>query len=154
MSNDLSLKDQLAAIDLNAKEIWGELSDKQKKSIVFFTLNRYISSVQGSADRQAHAVIVGNERFNKNLFVIMSKHPKLTWQTACSCSYEDKSIGFHPWIGLKREKDKKLDLLCQLFPDKKIQDLETLNAITDKADIKRYLEASGWDNKRIKEAGV
>jgi len=107
MADDFTLKDQLAAIDLNAKDLWGDLSESQKKSLVFFTLNRYLSSVQGSADRQAHAVLVTNERFNKNLFSIMSKHPRLAWQLACSCSHENKKIEFHPWISVKREKEDR-----------------------------------------------
>lgn len=152
--NDLTLKDQLAAIDLNAKDLWGDLTDAQKKSVVFFTLNRYISSVQGNADRQAHAVLVANERFNKNLFSVMSKHPQLAWQLACSCSHEDKKIEYHPWIGIKKEKDKKLALLCELFPNMKMSDVELLNAITDKTEIREYLKSSGWDDKRIKETGV
>lgn len=149
MADEFKLKDVLASVDLDGKEVWDELTEDQKKSVVFFTLNRYISSVKGSRELQEHYLVVSNERFNKNLYQIMSKHPKLCWQLACSCSHESKKIQFHEWLGLKREKDKKLDFLMQLFPDAKITDLETLSSITTTADIKKYCEDLGWDKKQI-----
>jgi hypothetical protein len=149
MADEIKLKDILAAVDLDAKEVWEELTEAQRKSVVFFTLNRYISSVKGNRELQEHYLVVSNERFNKNLYQIMSRHPKLCWQLACSCSHESKKIQFHEWLGLKREKDKKLDFLMQLFPDMKISDLETLSEISSTADIKKYCEDLGWDKKQI-----
>ena len=149
MSTEFKLKDILAAVDLDGKEVWDELTDEQKKSVVFFTLNRYISNVQGSRELKEHYILVANERFNKNLFAIMSKHPKLTWQTACSCSHESKKIQYHEWLGLKREKDKKVEFLAELFPNMKRSDLETLSAITTDKEIKQYCESLGWDKKQI-----
>ena len=149
MADEFKLKDILASVDLDGKEVWDELTEEQKKSVVFFTLNRYVSSVKGSRELQEHYLVVTNERFNKNLYQIMSKHPKLCWQLACSCSHESRKIHFHEWLGLKREKDKKLDFLMQLFPDTKISDLETLSATTTAAEIKKYCEDLGWDKKQI-----
>lgn len=149
MADEFKLKDILASVDLDGKEVWDELTEEQKKSVVFFTLNRYVSSVKGSRELQEHYLVVTNERFNKNLYQIMSKHPKLCWQLACSCSHESRKIHFHEWLGLKREKDKKLDFLMQLFPDTKISDLETLSATTTTAEIKKYCEDLGWDKKQI-----
>jgi hypothetical protein len=149
MSSEFKLKDILAAVDLDGKEVWDELTEEQKKSVVFFTLNRYISNVQGSRELKEHYLLVGNERFNKNLFAIMSKHPKLTWQLACSCSHESRKIQYHEWLGLKKEKNKKVSFLAELFPNMKIQDVETLAAITSDKDIKQYCESLGWDKKQI-----
>lgn len=149
MTNDFKLKDVLAAVDLDGKEVWDELTEEQRKSVVFFTLNRYISNVQGSREIKEHYLVVGNERFNKNLFSIISKHPKLTWQLACSCSHESKKIQHHEWLSLKKEKDKKLEFLSELFPNIKRSDLETLSAITTDKEIKQYCEGLGWDKKQI-----
>ncbi len=149
MSSEFKLKDILAAVDLDGKEVWDELTEEQKKSVVFFTLNRYISNVQGSRELKEHYLLVGNERFNKNLFAVMSKHPKLTWQLACSCSHESRKIQYHEWLGLKKEKNKKVSFLAELFPNMKIQDVETLAAITSDKDIKQYCESLGWDKKQI-----
>jgi hypothetical protein len=149
MSSDFKLKDILAAVDLDGKEVWDELTEEQKKSVVFFTLNRYISNVQGSRELKEHYLLVGNERFNKNLFAIMSKHPKLAWQLACSCSHESRKIQYHEWLGLKKEKNKRVSFLAELFPNMKIQDVETLAAMTSDKEIKQYCESLGWDKKQI-----
>ena len=149
MTTEFKLKDVLAAVDLDGKEVWDELSDEQKKSVVFFTLNRYISSVQGSQELKEHYLLVGNERFNKNLFDIMGKHPKLAWQLACSCSHESKKIQYHEWLGLKREKNKKEEFLANLFPNMKRSDVETLATITTDKEIKQYCEDLGWSKKEV-----
>lgn len=149
MASEFKLKDILAAVDLDGKDVWDELTDEQKKSIVFFTLNRYISNVQGSRELKEHYLLVANERFNKNLFPIISKHPKLTWQSACSCSHESHRIQYHEWLGVKKEKNKKVSFLADLFPDMKMSDVETLAAVTTDKEIKNYCELLGWDKKQI-----
>jgi hypothetical protein len=149
MEEDFKLKDILAAIDLDGKEVWDELTDQQRKSIVFFTLNRYISNVQGSRELKEHYLVVGNERFNKNLFSLLSSHPKLVWQLACSCAHESKKIQYHQWLGLKREKDKKVSFLLELFPHKKLADIETLAKLVNEKEIKQYCESLGWDKKQV-----
>ena len=55
MSEKLELKDVLGALDLGAREVWDELSEEQKKSVAFFLLNRYMSSVKSTnRDLQEH----------------------------------------------------------------------------------------------------
>ena len=78
----------------------------------------------------------------------MNKHPQLAWLSACSCSY-DGSIQRHKWLGLKKQKNKKVEFLANLFPDKKIDDLETLAAVTSTKEIKEYCEQLGWDKKQL-----
>ena len=51
-SQKLPVKDILAAIDMNAKNVWKELSDEEKKSVSFWLLNRYVSAVQGTREDQ------------------------------------------------------------------------------------------------------
>lgn len=149
MNNEFKLTDVLAAIDLDGKDVWEELTEEQKKSVGFFTLNRFISSVQGSRDLKEHYLVVGNERYNKNLFAIISKHPKLAWQSACSCSHDSRRIMYHEYIKMEKTKDKKTQLLLQFFPNMKLNDIETLAAITTNKDIKQYCEDLGWDKKDI-----
>jgi len=146
----LKLNEILAAVDLNGKEVWDDLTEEQRKSVVFFTLNRYISSVQGSREDQEHFVLLGNERFNKNLFLLLNKHNKLLWQLACSCGHESKKVFFHKWLKLTKTKDKREDFLSTLFPNMKIEDVRTMAAITSDKEIKEYCKELGWDDKRIK----
>ena len=149
MADEFKLKDILAAVDLDGKEVWDEITDEQKKSVVFFTLNRFISNVTGPRELKEHYVLVTNERFNKNLFSVLSKHPKLTWQLACSCSHDSKEIHDHTWIPLKKEKNKKAEFLSTLFPNMKKDDLEVLSKMTTDKEIKKYCEDLGWDKKQI-----
>lgn len=149
MANEFKLRDILAAVDLDGKEVWDELTDAQKKDVTFFTLNRYISNVQGSREVKEHYLVVGNERFNKNLFAVMSKHPKLTWQLACSCSHESRKIQHHEWLSLQKAKNKKVEFLAELFPDMKMSDVETLATITTDKEIKQHCENLGWDKKQV-----
>jgi hypothetical protein len=145
----LKLNEILAAVDMNAKHLWDELTDDQRKSIVYFTLNRYISNVNGPRELKEHYVMLGNERFNKHLFLLLNKHNKLLWQLACSCGHEEKNIHRHEWLGLKREKNKKEEFLKTLFPQMKSADISTMAAITDNKEIKEYCKDLGWDKKQI-----
>jgi hypothetical protein len=147
----LKLNEILAAVDLNGKEVWDDLSEEQRKSIVFFTLNRYISVIQGSREEKEHYVLLGNERFNKNLFLLLNKHPKLLWQLACSCGHESKKVFFHKWLKLTKSKNKKVEFLASLFPTTKRQDLETMAEITTDKEIKEYCKELGWDKKQIND---
>lgn len=147
--SNLKLNEILAAVDLNGKEVWDDLSEEQRKSIVFYTLNRYISSVQGSREEKEHFVLLGNERFNKHLFLLLNKHPKLLWQLACSCGHESKKVFFHKWLKLTKSKNKRIDFLADLFPNTKKQDLETMAEITTDEEIKQYCVELGWDKKEI-----
>ena len=145
----LKLNEILAAVDLNGKEVWDDLTEEQRKSVVFFTLNRYISNVQGSREDQEHFVLLGNERFNKNLFLLLNKHNKLLWQLACSCGHESKKVFFHKWLKLTKTKNKKEEFLGTLFPNMKTEDIRTMAAITSDKEIKEYCKELGWDKKQV-----
>jgi len=148
MKTTLPLRDILAAIDLDGREAWDEFTDEEKKSVVFYTLNRYISSVKAKTEIQEHYVLVTNERFNKNMYTLL-KEPKLAWQIACSCNYDAKTIFHHEWISMKKQSNKKIEFLKNLHPDSKIADIETLAEITSTEEIKKYCEKLGWDKKQI-----
>lgn len=149
MSTEIALKEILAAIDLNGKEIWDDLTEDQQKKVTFFTLNRFISSVSGSRELQEHFLILTNERFNKNFFNV-GKHPKLQWLLACSCSHESKKINYHEYIKVERTKTKKEKFLSELYPQMKLSDVEVLASITTDREIKDYCRDLGWDDKDIK----
>ena len=145
----LKLNEILASVDMNAKHIWDELTEEQRKSVVFFTLNRYISNVQGSRELKEHYVLLGNERFNKNLFLLLNKHNKLLWQLACSCGHESKKVFFHKWMKLTKSKNKKAEFLGKLYPNMKQVDLDAMSEITTDKEIKEYCKELGWDKKEI-----
>lgn len=144
-------KDMIPAVDAGLKELWDAASAEGQKEIKgdLWNLNRYISNVN-SNDReiQEHFVLTVNEYYNKN-WAAISKHPKLQWQTLCMCAHESKKSFFHEWIPLKKEQNKKVLFLANLFPNMKLADVEVLSAITTDKEIKEYCEGLGWDKKAI-----
>jgi hypothetical protein len=144
----LPVKDILAAIDMNAKSVWNELSDEEKKQVSFWLLNRYVSSVSGNRDKQELAVFKTNEYYNKNWNVLGTRHPKLQWQLLCNTGNTGK-IEFHPWIGLKQKgsDDKAIKLLQQIYPNMKNDEVERLARISTKKELKEIAEEHSIDVK-------
>ena len=95
----LPLKDILAAVDMGAKEIWDQLSDDEKKQVSFYLLNRYVSSVKGSRDKQELAVFKTNEYYNKQFS--FAETQKATLATIMF-GWKHKEYP-NEWIGHKRK---------------------------------------------------
>lgn len=153
MTNKLSIKDETAAIDLGAKDLWDSLDEEQKKSVSFFLLNRYASSIRTSnREAQELAIFKTNEYLNKNLFSL-SKHPKLLWYLLCMCGNDEKKIYFHEWLGFKKksENDKVVKILENFFPHLKNDELELLASMTEKSEIKDYARQLGMSDEEIKK---
>jgi hypothetical protein len=144
-------KDMIPAVDMGIKELWDAATDEGRKEIKgdFFTLNRYISNVKGGTrEEQEYFVLSVNEYYNKNWAVIQD-HPKLVWQTLTLCHHPSKKTYFHEWIPLKKEANKKVKFLADLFPNMKMSDVETLAAVTTDKEIKEYAKDLGWDKKQV-----
>ena len=152
MSEKIELKEKLSAVDQNIRELWDAMDPDQQKALKneFYILNRYISNVKGqSREIQEHFVLTVNEYFNKN-WNLLQKHPKLMWQLLCMCNYQGKTF-FHEWIGFKKKagSSKKSKLLEELYPTRKLQDLELLaDLITDK-ELKDLARDYGMDEATI-----
>ena len=150
MTEKLSLKETLAAIDLGAHTLWDELTDTQRKSIGFWLLNRYMSNVKGSREKQELAVFKTNEYFNKH-YMVVSKHPKLQFQLACLSGNTGRAE-FHPYLNFKSdklgsEKTKFVKILAQIYPTYKQDELELLASMSSKEDIKQLAEDHGIETK-------
>ena len=117
----LPVKDILAAIDMNAKSVWDELSDDERKQVSFWLLNRYASSVVGNRDKQELAVFKTNEYYNKGFFVLQ-KHKKLLWQLLCMSGNTGK-IQYHEWIGYKFKDGAGKNKIAKLGAPKPVLDI-------------------------------
>jgi hypothetical protein len=138
----LPIKDVLAAIDMGAKSVWDELSDEERKSVGFWLLNRYASSVKGNREKQELAVFKTNEFYNKNWNELGMKHPKLQWQLICQAGNTGK-IEFHPWIGFKKkngDNGKGIKLLKEIYPNMKEDEIELLANLSTKKELKQLAE--------------
>ena len=142
MKNKLPLKDILAAIDMGAKNVWGELSDEERKQVSFYLLNRYCSVVKGKREAQELAVFKTNEYYNKNYFTL-AKHQKLLWQLLCMTSSAEKKIQYHEWIGYKKKGANTNKLgkeLEKIFPNMKADEVGMLVSMNKKKDIEKFIE--------------
>jgi hypothetical protein len=153
MSDKIELKEKLAAVDQNIKDLWDALDATQQKALKseLFILNRYISSVKTSnRDIQEHYVLAVNEYFNKH-WNTLQKHPKLLWQLLCMCSYDSEKVFFHEWVGFKKKASggKKLKFLEEIYPNRKMDELEMLAELSTDKDIKELARKHGMDEATI-----
>jgi hypothetical protein len=151
----VELKEKLAAVDLNAKSLWDEIDDQNRKALKseLFILNRYISNVKGqNRETQEHFVLTVNEYFNKH-WNTLQKHPKLLWQLLCMCSHESRKVFFHEWIGFKKKKGdtKRLKFLFNIYPNKKEDELEMMAELMDLKEFKELAKDHGYSDKEIKD---
>lgn len=153
MSEKLTIKDETAAIDLGAKDLWDSFTEEQRKSISFFLLNRYASSIK-TTNREAQelAVFKTNEYFNKHHFNL-SKHPKLLWHLVCMCGNDEKKIYFHEWIGFKnKNRDNKIyKFLETIYPESKADELELMALLIDIKEARQIAKDFGMMDSDIKK---
>ena len=70
----------------------------------------------------------------------------------CMCNYNGKNTYFHEWIGKKKKTgndNKKVKFLADLYPNKKMDDIEMLASIMNDKDIKSLGQELGLTNKEI-----
>lgn len=154
MSEKVELKEKIQAVDENVRELWDAMDATNQKLLKseFFILNRYISNVQGqNREIQEHFVLTVNEYFNKH-WAVLQKHPKLMWYLLCMCSYNGKKVFFHQWLGNKKKTGtggKKLNFLAELYPNRKMDELELLADLSTDKDIKDLARRHGMDEASI-----
>jgi hypothetical protein len=142
----IAIKEILSWIDNGESDIWNHLEDDHKKQISFWLLNRYVSGINGSREKQELAVFKTNEYYNKlfnDIGVSKDKgHPKLLWQLLCMSGNTGKNE-FHPWIGFKKRDGstgKAMSLLEKLNPNMKTDEVELLARISTKKELKALAE--------------
>ena len=157
MSEKVELKEKIAAVDQNIREMWDAMDPEQQKSLKseFFILNRYVSSVKtNKTEIQQHFVLTVNEYFNKH-WNLLQKHPKLMWLLLCMCSYDGKTQFYHEWIGNKKKpgssSSKKVKFLLDLYPSKKQADCELLADLMTDKEFKELALMHGMDESEIKK---
>lgn len=145
----LQIKDIMAAVDRKDYNYYINLSDEQRKSMNLWMTQRYASSVQGKF--AGHYLVMINEFMNTNWSDI-SKHPELQWKLMCLAGVGKSQ--FHPFVKVpkaKRKKDKVEELIREIFPLAKNDEIELLLSINTKEELKVLAETNGIDDKEIKE---
>ena len=164
MSEKVELSEKILAVDQNIRELWDAMDADNQKSLKneFFILNRYISSAgfpknhyqkgkKHTREEQEHFVLTVNEYFNKN-WNLLQKHPKLLWLLLCMCSYDGQTQFFHEWIGHKKKtgsNSKKTKFLQEIYPNKKLDEIELLSDLITDKEIKELARKYGLDEATI-----
>ncbi len=149
-SQKLPLKDILAAIDMGGMSVWDELTEDDRKQVSFYLLNRYVSCVKGSREKQELAVFKTNEYYNKHFFTLQ-RHKKLLWQLLCLSGNTGK-IEYHQWIGHKKktqDNSKASKFLKELYPNKKIDEIEMLASMYTKKELQQLAKDNGFDGVKL-----
>ena len=143
-------KEMIPALDAGIKDMWDAAGEEGQKEIKgdLWNLNRYMSSVSGSREKQELAVFKTNEYYNKNWAVLGNKEAKLQWLLLCQCGNTGKKE-FHPWIGLKKKSGDgaALKLLEKIYPNMKQDEVELLARISTKKELKELAEEHNIDIK-------
>lgn len=155
MTEKITIKDETAAIDMGAKDLWDNFTDEQRKQISLYLLIRYASSIKtNDRDAQALAIFKTNEYYNKNFFNL-SKHPKLLWYLVCMCGNDEKKIHFHEWIGYKKKEGDKESKITKFleskFPNMKRNEISMMAQMLNKKDVTEFAKDLGMNDDEIKK---
>jgi hypothetical protein len=145
----IPLKDIMAALDKRDRGYYNRLTPEQKKAFSSWMMMRYASSVQGRD--AAHYIYMTNELVNKD-YSEVSKHPELQWLLLSACGVG--KVQFHPYLkppNAKKKKDKVSEFIYSIHPHMKSEEVELLQEINSKEELKEYARSHGYDDKTIKD---
>jgi hypothetical protein len=140
----LSIHNEMAQFDLKHRHFYNDLTEEERKKFSNYLMIRWGSAVQGSRELQEFYVIATNERLNRNFFAV-NRHPGLQWLMATSVS---PGLGTqrHQWIAPKKKDTGNSEIkktLMQLYPTRKMSDIDTLSQLIDKKQLRRYMDDHG-----------
>ena len=149
MSNHkLNIRDVLSAMDHNDTNYYDNLSKEEQKSVSIWLVMRWMSSVSGSWC--GYSLTTVNDLVNAN-FTLLYNHPKLQMKLLAICGV-GKSV-FHEWVPppKKKGKSKVQEILAKLNPEANNTELELLESMYTKDDLKTLFLDMALDDKVIKE---
>lgn len=136
------LRNSMKAIDFRNKDYYDRIDEHERSLYSPYMTMRYASAVSGDRFYQEHYVEMVNECVNKNLFELSGKHKKLCWLLTAMCGGLKQQ--FHPWVKpMKKNVNKSLQTLMDIYPNTKMSDLETLDKIITDSELEQLLEDHG-----------
>ena len=136
------LRNSMKAIDFRNKDYYDRIDEHERSLYSPYMTMRYASVVSGDRFYQEHYVEMVNECVNKNLFELSGKHKKLCWLLTAMCGGLKQQ--FHPWVKpMKKNVNKSLQTLMDIYPNTKLSDLETLDKIITDSELEQLLEDHG-----------
>lgn len=151
MKSKISMTQILNAISNRDIEFYNRLSEEDKKTINFYTLIRYISSVDNNdPDIENEFIERSNEFVNKNYFQLQ-REKNLIWKLYASVGVGMPVRYTYLKAPSKLEADKFERLLCDLYPSYKMEDIKFLSSMMNDRDREEIYDKMGFDKKQRKE---
>ena len=142
----LKIHNEMQCFDRKDRKFYQSLTDEERKKFSNYLMIRWGSSVQGSEIEQAVYLLSCNENFNKHFFAI-SRHPELQWLCATTVSPGWGTFK-HNWIAPKKKEPavgSTKKQLAELYPNLKMDDIDTLSKLVSKKELEQYLKQMGQD---------
>ena len=149
MSNKLTIKEEMRAIDQRDVGWWDTLTEEEQKKISPWLLMRYTSACDTNHDAiRDHYLTMTNELVNVQ-FNTLRHHVQLQHRLM-----QVVGIGksqYHPWIapGKRQKKNKVAEWLLTLYPGINDDELDILLE-SHKDELKSLAQSAGMTDKDIK----
>ena len=146
---NIPLGTMLDAVDRCDFDFYARLSPEEKKAFSPWMAMRYVSSARGMD--AYHYLLMVNDIVNVE-FNTIKNHPELQWKLLATCGIGHKA--YHPWIPPGKGKKKKTKLgtfLHDMYPTLNRKEIELLQEINSKDDLKELAREHGMDEKDIKD---
>ena len=149
MSNKLTIKEEMRAIDQRDVGWWDSLTEEEQKKVGIWILMRYTSACDSNHDQiRDHYLTMTNDLVNVQ-FNTLRHHVQLQHRLM-----QVVGIGksqYHPWIapGKRQKKNKVAEWLLTLYPGINDDELDILLE-SPKAELKSLAQSAGMTDKDIK----
>ena len=146
---NIPLKDITAAIDRCDFDFYSRLTKEEKKAFSPWMVMRYASSARGMD--AYHYLLMVNDIVNVD-FNVLKNHPELQWKLLATCGIGHNT--FHPWVPPgkgKKESTKVGKFLHSVYPTLNRKEVELLEQMNSKDDLKQLARDHGLDDKAIKD---
>ena len=139
----------MAAFDRTDRTYYDKFTDEEKKRFSTYLMLRYGASVDGPPPLQAYYLMALNEQVNKHFFEL-NKHTKLQW-LMCTTVSPGTGTKRHYWLAAKKKEGTSLSkhnaALCNLFPNKKQDDIDVLLKINSPKELTEHFKDAGLELK-------
>lgn len=143
----IPLSSMLRAMDTKNRDFYQNLSDEEKKEFNAWLSMRYASSVDGKYG--AYSLYAVNEVVNRD-FHEFRNHPELQWLllTAVGTGIPQNHTFIPP--GKRGKKDKLYEMILQIYPHLKPDEIELFIGINSKEQIINIAKSHGYSDEEIK----
>lgn len=151
MSANLTIKEEMRAIDTKNRNWYSSLTEEEKKKVGIWILMRYTSSVKHNIkDFEEHYIEFTNELVNVH-FNALRHHPELQFKLLQALGLG--KVMYHPWVapGKKGTETKLFKFFKEHYVEYNDDELMLMMSQYSKPELNDLLEEFGLDKKNIKD---